>query len=705
MFAKWPFGLRLISVLLLIVTNVIQASQNFYVDPNKVSEEVTQGVVSYRINGQNKQILALDTQVEMTVSGLTNRVTVKQIFNNIEDSWIHAKYVFPLPANAAVDGMDLLIGERVVKGVIKPKQLAKQEFERAKQQGKQASLVSQQRSNIFTTQLANIGPQQQVVVEITYLETVTYQDGMFSLRFPLVVAPRYRPDFQRSEYSETQPLAASLLNQAQQQSPSHQVSFDINIDSGFGLTELSSLYHDIQQFHNGRLTNVVLQGKVPLDRDFVLQWQTDVGNEVAAAIFYQTGQTHQNNTQSNPAFSEDIYAMALLLPPSLERKPQHQINRELIFVIDTSGSMAGESIMQAKQALSLALTTLNPMDSFNIIDFNSSVQSLFGQAQAASDTNLIKARRYLAALDADGGTEMAPALDKALAATINIDQQQPKVRQVIFMTDGAVTNEAQLFEQITHQLQDSRLFTVGIGSAPNSHFMKRAASIGRGTFTYIGKSAEVEQQMTLLINKISQPVLTDVELYHLDGSIPDYWPAEIEDVYQQSPVTISFKVPVEQLQPVIISGQINGQYWQTQLDFNAAEAAIGLDLVWANAKITALEMSQHSTVRQRVEKQVEALALQYHLVSSATSLLAVDITPVNSHHADKGEYQLGRLMPAGWQINSIQQGTLPQTATASKLWLLAGLSLLGLTLLFGLWLKGLLPGQLLMIRSSEPENA
>jgi len=246
---------------------------------------------------------------------------------------------------------------------------------------------------------------------------------------------------------------------------------------------------------------------------------------------------------------------------------------------------------------------------------------------------------------------------------------------------------------------------VGIGSAPNSHFMKRAASIGRGTFTYIGKSAEVEQQMTQLINKISQPVLTDVELYHLDGSIPDYWPAEIEDVYQQSPVTISFKVPVEQLQPVIISGQINGQYWQTQLDFNAAEAAIGLDLVWANAKITALEMSQYSTVRQRVEKQVEALALQYHLVSSATSLLAVDITPVNSHHADKGEYQLGRLMPAGWQINSIQQGTLPQTATASKLWLLAGLSLLGLTLLFGLWLKGLLPGQLLMIQSSEPENA
>ncbi|MDP5145536.1 marine proteobacterial sortase target protein [Shewanella sp. ULN5] len=704
MFAKLPFLFGLIGLLLPIVTNVSEASQNRYVDASKLSDEITQGVVSYRINGQSKQILALDTQVEMTVSGLINRVTVKQIFNNIEDGWINAKYVFPLPDNAAVDGMNLLIGERAIKGVIKPKHEAKKEFELAKQQGKQASLISQQRSNIFTTQLANIGPQQQVVVEITYLETLSYQDSMFNLRFPLVVAPRYRPDFQRNEYSKTQQLVAPILNQVQQPSPSHKVSMNINIDSGFGQIQLSSLYHDIQQHHQGRLTNVVLQGNIPLDRDFVLQWHTDVGEEVAAAVFYQTGQTHQLSMGEKAEISDDIYAMALLLPPNLVRKPQHQINRELILVIDTSGSMAGESIKQAKLALNLALSTLNPKDSFNIIDFNSSAQSLFAQAQVATNANLIKASRYIAALHADGGTEIAPALDKALASTINIEQQQPKLRQVIFITDGAVSNEAQLFEQISHQLHDARLFTVGIGSAPNSHFMKRAATIGRGTFTYIGKLEEVELQMTQLIEKISQPVLTDVELYHLDGSIPDYWPADIKDVYQQSPVAISFKLPAEQLQPVIISGQINGQYWQTQLDFNTAEAAVGLDLVWANAKITSLEMSQDSVNRSRVEKQIEALALQYHLVSSATSLLAVDVTPINPHHVDKGEHQLGQLMPAGWQINSIQQGFLPQTATASKLWLLAGLSLLALTLLFGLWLKGKLPGQLFIIQSLDADH-
>ena len=705
MFAKGPLGLGLMGVWLLVVTNMSEASPHYYADASRVSEEVTQGVVSYHINGQQKQMLALDTQVEMAVSGLINRVTVKQIFNNIEQEWINAKYVFPLPDNAGVDCMELVIGERVVKGIIKPKQQAKQAFERAKQQGKQASLVSQQRSNIFTTQLANIGPQQQIVVEITYLETVSYQDGMFSLRFPLVVAPRYRPDFQRGEFAQAQQIVVPMLNQTQHQLPSHKVSLNIHIDSGFGLTQLSSLYHDIQQHNQGRLTHVVLQGKVPLDRDFVLQWQTDVGDEVAGAIFYQTGQTHLLSVEDNAEVSDDIYAMALLLPPSLEHKSQHHINRELIFVIDTSGSMAGESIKQAKRALDLALTTLKPMDSFNIIDFNSSVQSLFIQAQAANAANLVKARRYVAALDADGGTEMAPALDKALGSTINHVQQQSKLRQVIFLTDGAVSNEAQLFEQIAHQLQHSRLFTVGIGSAPNSHFMKRAASIGRGTFTYIGKSAEVEQQMTQLIDKISQPVLTDVELYHLDGSIPEYWPANIEDVYQRSPIAISFKVPAEQLQPVIISGKINGQYWQTQLDLTTADAATGLDLVWANAKISALELSQDSANRHRVEQQIAALALQYHLVSSATSLLAVDVTPVNAHYGDKGEYQLGQLVPAGWQINTIQQGFLPQTATASRLWLLAGLSLFALTLLFGLWLKRMLPRQLLIIQSSEPDNA
>ncbi|WP_434952203.1 marine proteobacterial sortase target protein [Shewanella sp. HL-SH4] len=711
MFVKLPFWLYLVSVCYFSFPYLSLASQDTYSNRTITIEadEITQGLISYQINSQHKQMFALDTQVEMTVSGLVNRVTVKQIFNNVEDSWIHAKYVFPLPENSAVDGMSLLIGDRIIEGVIKPKQQAKQQFEQAKKQGKQASLVSQQRTNVFTTQLANIGPLQQVTVEITYLQTISYQDGLFSLRFPLVVAPRYRPDFQRSTFSETKELISPMLEplnvqrntEGQNASASHKVSIDIDIDGGFDITELNSPYHDIQQNQNGRKTNVSLQGKVPLDRDFVLQWQTSVGDEVAATVFFQTGKTYQDkaNADVNLDQPKDIYAMAMLFPPTLTLKAQQQISRELILVIDTSGSMAGESIIQAKQALNIALTGLKPTDSFNIIEFNSDVSALFSDAKPVNSLYLEQAKRFIGSLNADGGTEMAPALDRALTSSINA--KTGGLRQVIFMTDGAVSNEAQLFEQISYQLQDSRLFTVGIGSAPNSHFMTRAARVGRGTFTYIGKLEEVEQKISQLLTKINQPILTDVELYNLDGSVPDYWPAQIDDVYQSDPVTVSFKMPAEQLQPVIISGHINGQYWQQQLDFNQGRAAVGIDLLWANTQITALELSQSHANRQKVAKQVEALAMQYHLVSSQTSLLAVDVTPVNPYHSDKSERQLSTLLPAGWQASASQQGVLPQTATASRLWLLIGMSLLALTLLYGLWLKGLLPAQRLILNSAE----
>ncbi|WP_434929929.1 marine proteobacterial sortase target protein [Shewanella sp. HL-SH5] len=711
MFVKLPFWLYLVSVCYFSFPYLSLASQDAYSNRTITNEadEITQGLISYQINSQHKQMFALGTQVEMTVSGLVNRVTVKQIFNNVEDSWIHAKYVFPLPENSAVDGMSLLIGDRIIEGVIKPKQQAKQQFEQAKKQGKQASLVSQQRTNVFTTQLANIGPLQQVTVEITYLQTISYQDGLFSLRFPLVVAPRYRPNFQRSTFSETKELISPMLEplnvqrntEGQNASASHKVSIDIDIDGGFDITELNSPYHDIQQNQNGRKTNVSLQGKVPLDRDFVLQWQTSVGDEVAATVFFQTGKTYQDkaNADVNLDQPKDIYAMAMLFPPTLTLKAQQQISRELILVIDTSGSMAGESIIQAKQALNIALTGLKPTDSFNIIEFNSDVSALFSDAKPANSLYLEQAKRFIGSLNADGGTEMAPALDRALISSINA--KTGSLRQVIFMTDGAVSNEAQLFEQISYQLQDSRLFTVGIGSAPNSHFMTRAARVGRGTFTYIGKLEEVEQKISQLLTKISQPILTDVELYNLDGSVPDYWPAQIDDVYQSDPVTVSFKMPAEQLQPVIISGHINGQYWQQQLDFNQGRAAVGIDLLWANTQITALELNQSHANRQKVAKQVEGLALQYHLVSSQTSLLAVDVTPVNPYHSDKSERQLSTLLPAGWQASASQQGVLPQTATASRLWLLIGMSLLALTLLYGLWLKGLLPAQRLILNSAE----
>ena len=679
-------------------------------------DDITQGTLEYFQQNQVIQAFALDTQVSMDVSGLLNRVTVKQVFINDSDQWVNGRYLFPLPENAAVDSMQLRIGDKVIAGQIQPKKQALQTFENAKKQGKQASLLQQQRRNLFTSDVANLGPHEQLVVEISYQQKVEYRDGLFSLRFPLAITPRYNPQADRTTEQPllAMPSSANTATSAKHVRPALDVKMQVNIDAGFELTSLDSLYHPIKQSNVGNHYSVNFAGKQIADRDFVLQWQANVGAVPQAATFYQTGKTHLADNsdersetaqrQPNPV-DNNLYSLVMLMPPSVEVSEQHLIARELILVIDTSGSMSGQSITQAKQALQFALAGLRDIDSFNIIEFNSDVTMLSATPLSANSRNIGKANRFIQSLDADGGTEMRIALQTALVDSVQQDFDQTDahsemLRQVIFMTDGAVGNEHELYQLINDQLGDSRLFTVGIGSAPNSDFMRRAATMGRGTFTYIGKESEVQQKIEQLLNKIEQPVLTNIGLYYLDGSVPDYWPTTISDLYQNEPLWVSIKSASHQQQPIIVSGSINGQYWQQQLDFEENQAAKGIDLLWANAQITSLELYKDNASRDRVNKQVEALGLLYHLVTSQTSLVAVDVTPVNPLVDNPIDVQLQPHMPHG--LNAAQSSqVLPQTGTASRLWLLIGFSLLGLGLLHYLWLRQRLPGQLLVIESHD----
>ncbi|MDD8058096.1 MULTISPECIES: marine proteobacterial sortase target protein [Shewanella] len=713
-FSFLPVRLRhqngFVSVLLLLMLSAsAQASPSAMTD-----DDITQGTLVYFAKDQVIQALAMDTQVSMDVSGLLNRVTVKQVFINDSDQWLNGRYVFPLPENAAVDSMQLRIGDKIIAGQIQPKKQALQTFETAKKQGKQASLLQQQRRNIFSSEVANLGPHDQLVVELSYQQTVEFNDGLFSLRFPMAITPRYHPE--QSSDKDKQALEVAYIdptiipNQLSEISSAQgiNVSMKVNIDAGFALNSLDSLYHPIKQSVNGQRYTVSFDGKQIADRDFVLQWQADVGALPQAATFYQTGKTHSvaGNSHDNittNAVDQSVYSLVMLMPPSVEVSEQHLIGRELILVIDTSGSMSGQSIVQAKQALQFAIAGLRDIDTFNIIEFNQHTSMLSPVPLTATSRNLGLANRYIASLEANGGTEMAPAITAALVDTLQPDavnvRGESMLRQVIFMTDGAVGNEQQLYQLISDQLGDSRLFTVGIGSAPNSDFMRRAATMGRGTFTYIGKQTEVKQKITQLLTKIEQPVLTNIGLYYLDGSVPDYWPSTISDLYQNEPLWVSIKSPSQLLQPIIVSGNINGQYWQQQLDFTDNQPARGIDLLWANAQITALELYKNAASGPRVNKQVEALGMQYHLVTSQTSLVAVDVTPVNPMSDTTIDAKVQSHLPHGLQVGN-QAQVLPQTATSSRLWLLIGFSLLGLGILHYLWLRQRLPGQVLVLETN-----
>jgi len=359
----------------------------------------------------------------------------------------------------------------------------------------------------------------------------------------------------------------------------------------------------------------------------------------------------------------------MLTPPT--QAIEKRLPRDVVFVIDTSGSMAGDSIRQARQALALAVDRLDGADRFNIIRFSSDTTALWSELKAANVKNRSRARRWVEGLLAGGGTEMAPALERAL----NGKSTSGRVRQVLFLTDGAVGNESALFDIIEAHLDDSRLFTVGIGSAPNGHFMTKAAQFGRGTFTYIGKTNEVQEKMTSLFRKLETPVLTSIELHWPDGVQADVYPKRLPDLYAGEPLVVAAKL--NRLQgSVELRGIQAGKGFRVSLPLTKGGNSDGIDVLWARRKIEDLMDSLHEGAdKEQVRTDVTRVALAHHLVSRYTSLVAVDRTPTRPANKTLTSRPVPTNLPSDMEYGAVfgQTAPFPQTATPAPLWLLGGL--------------------------------
>lgn len=631
--------------------------------------------------GVYQQAPNLATNVVIDVSGIVVRATVEQMFQNTSDSWVEGIYVFPLPDDAAVDHMHIQIGTRIIEGQIHERRQAKKLYEAAKRAGHRASLVEQQRPNIFSNSVANIGPGERITVTIEYQHTLKYQRregvGQFQIRFPMAITPRFTPatllsgqqqiveglagSFPASDISQINPpihidIGANKINP---------ISLTIELDTGFPIREIKSPYHEIFVSHHaeGRVTITLQQAAIPMDRDFNLIWSVDAGAQPMAALFHESIENQQ-------------YHLVMITPPTEGIYGSQPLAREVIYIIDTSGSMAGDSIVQAKKALQMGLERLRPRDQFNIIQFNSSTDLLFGTAQPASGGNLLKASRYIDSLDADGGTEMQAALEAALLNQPGSEY----VRQIIFLTDGAVGNESHLFGLIRKQLSNSRLFMIGIGSAPNSYFMSKAAKFGRGTFTFIGNVKEVQEKMEALFLKLESPVLTDLEITWPDGQAVEMWPKKLPDLYFGEPVVVIAKTE-RNIGMVKISGIRSNDRWAVELPLTASKSAAGVGVLWARSKISSLMDSIHEGVKKEdVRKQVIDVALRHHLVSKYTSLVAVDITPARAEGELLQSRTVKQNLPNGMQQDKVF-GQLSQTATLAQVNILLGSLLLGIALL------------------------
>jgi Ca-activated chloride channel family protein len=592
--------------------------------------------------------------VDMTISGPIVRTTLTQRFTNPTDKWVEGVYAFPLPEDAAVDTLRVIIGDKFIEGDIKERKEARVIFEEAARNGQRAGLVEEERPNLFTTSLANIGPGETVAVQIEYQDKAHLNAGEWSTRFPLVVAPRYNPKPRSSAIADASGQTLGVVDPVPDRArisppvmhPALEpdkglrlpVSFDIKLDAGAPLALLDSHTHGLSVKKDAAgVSHISLKDhEVPADRDFVLEWKPEATAAPRASLFRETR-------------NGENFLLAVVDPPAVTTT-QSRRDRETIFVIDNSGSMSGDSMDQAKSGLLMALDRLAPTDEFNIIRFDDTMTMLFGTAVPASQANLTVARNFVKKLTADGGTEMLPALKAAL-----IDKEPgntEEVRQVVFITDGSIGNEDELFAAIHDNLGRSRLFTVGIGSAPNSYFMTRAARQGRGTFTYMDDVRKVAEQSEKLFAALENPVMTDLEA-SLPLSSTDAYPSPLPDLYSGEPVTLVIRA--DKLEGNLkLSGKLNGKAWTQTLSLANAKEAKGVAQLWARAKISGIEESRYSGVTmEAVDAGVLKTALDFHLVSRLTSLVAVDKTPARPAGERLDVRQIATMLPKGWDFAKV----------------------------------------------------
>jgi Ca-activated chloride channel homolog len=599
----------------------------------------------------------LGTDVDLTVSGPTARARVTQIFRNPTDGWIEAVYVHPLPDGAAVDTLKMVVGERIIVGELKEREQARQDYERARASGQKAGLLEQERPNIFTSSVANIGPGETVLVQIEYQEPVRQSGNEFSLRVLLVVAPRYNPapvvqtvDFGAQErgwgaVSDPVPDRARIeppVLDPRDNPPINPVAITVHLQAGFPLGEVKSHHHTvrIEEVAPDTRTIKLAEGPVPADRDFELTWRPAESSVPSVGLFHE----HVGDTD---------YALAFVTPPAVQQADDKRA-REIVFVIDNSGSMGGTSIVQAKASLIYALGRLRPSDRFNVIRFDDTMDVLFADTVPADAEHLVRARDFVSALQAHGGTEMVPPMQAAL--TDRRGAGESYLRQVVFLTDGEIGNEQQLFDTIGRMRGRSRVFMVGIGSAPNTFLMTRAAELGRGTFTHIGSVDQVEERMRTLFDKLESPVATNLTATFSAGR-GDVTPAVFPDLYRGEPLVIAARL--DQLAGTLeIKGVIGERPWIITLPLAGAAEGQGLSKLWARRKIADAEVAR--TLREaapdEADRRILTLALDHHLVTRLTSLVAIDATPSRPAGTHLSRAELPLNLPAGWDFDKVFGG-------------------------------------------------
>jgi Ca-activated chloride channel homolog len=563
------------------------------------------------------------TDVKAEISGFLSRVVVTQEFENPYKEKIEAVYTFPLPANAAVDDMTMNIGERIVRGKIMRREEARAVYDAAKAGGKVASLLDQERPNIFTQSIANILPGEQIKISISYVETLRYSDGSYEFVFPMVVGPRYVPGAPTGRSGGGYAPNTAQVPDASRITPlpvpegmraGHDISIDVSIDAGVPLEDLSSKTHAVDVLRpelnkaQVRLQNIK---EIP-NKDFILRYVV-AGKKIEDALL-----THRDGRGG---------FFTLILQPPARVTAEDVTPKELVFALDTSGSMSGFPIEKAKETMKLALDNLYPSDTFNLITFSGDTNILFPAPVTASKENLEKAQAFLDSRQGGGGTEMM----KAIKAALDPSDAQGHLRIVCFMTDGYVGNDMEIISEIQKHAS-ARVFAFGIGNSVNRFLLDNMARYGHGEVEYVGLGDDGSAAAKRFHERVRSPLLTDLSLDWGALPVADVYPKQPSDLFGAKPVILTGRYTAAGSGVVQLKGMMAGRPFTRDITVEFPESETkheALATLWARNRIDDLMAQAFSDVQQgnmkpELQNTITSLGIEYRLMTQFTSFVAVE---------------------------------------------------------------------------------
>ncbi|HEY0462443.1 MAG TPA: TonB family protein, partial [Pyrinomonadaceae bacterium] len=553
------------------------------------------------------------TSVRADISGFLARVTVTQEFENSFSEPIEAVYTFPLSQNSAVDEMTMKIGERTIRGKIMKREEARQVYEQAKTEGKTASLLDQQRPNIFTQSVANILPNDKIIIEISYVETLKYEDGQYEFAFPMTVAPRYIPASMQTPDAKNISPAISAARAG------HSISIEVNLNAGVPVEEIRSASHDIETLNlSATSARISLKDAETIpNKDFVLRYDV-TGKRIEDAIL-----THR---------AENGGFFTMILSPPEKFLAEDVTAKEIVFVLDSSGSMSGFPIEKAKEAINLSLDGLYPEDTFNLITFAGDTSVLFEKPVPATQANIERAREFLRTEGAGGGTEMM----KAIRASMEPTDSQEHIRIVCFMTDGQVGNEEEIIAEVKKH-PNARVFSFGIGESVNRYLLDKIAQEGRGEAEYVSLKDDGSRAARKFYERVRTPLLTDISVDWNGLPVTDVYPNRIGDLFSAKPVVLDGRYAKAASGTIKLKGKVGGQEYVREIAVNLPETASEndvLETLWARTKVDDLmskslkynsdEEEQYLDLKAKTRLDIIALSLKYNLLTQFTSFVAVE---------------------------------------------------------------------------------